>query len=470
MRFLLFFIGLMLCVARIQAQGTGCASAAALTINGSCASATISDGTADAPALSSCATGTFRTEGWYKFTVTAGPQNVTVTGTASTRNLFLQVISETSPCAGLTQIGCANTNNTNGSQTESVTLPGLANGTYYIKVVNVGTAGTMALSSLCVTAPLPPPANDLCSGAIAVSCGNSYAGNTTSATRSANDPGMFCGTLWIGAASPGVWYSFTGTGQVVTASVCGSASWDTRIGVYTGSCGAYNCVNGDDNSCSLQSTVTFSSTLGTTYFIHVDGNFGSSGAFTMDVSCPLTPLPVELLSFTAVCDGGKVELDWSVATETNNKQYEIERSEDGILYTTIATIAEQGTNIQQHRHHYSDDPEEGKQYYYRLKQVDLDNTVTYYKTLVSVNALCDDSGADVSLFPNPANESVTVKTNYKSPVSVEIMNDCGQLVYSGTIAGDSEERISTTHFASGIYMVRFVTNRNVFIRKLVIKH
>ena len=50
-------------------------------------------------------------------------------------------------------MACANANNTtNSPQTETITTEPLANGIYYIKVVNIGNNSNMNLSPLFVTA------------------------------------------------------------------------------------------------------------------------------------------------------------------------------------------------------------------------------------------------------------------------------------------------------------------------------
>lgn len=136
-----------------NAQGTSCANATSLTINGACSSGTISDRTQTAPVASGCSSGAFRREGWYTFTVSGGPLNVNITGVATNRNLFLQLISSTASCTGLSQINCANSNNNNNSfQTEAINTT-LSNGIYYIKVVNAGTGNSnMNLQSICITA------------------------------------------------------------------------------------------------------------------------------------------------------------------------------------------------------------------------------------------------------------------------------------------------------------------------------
>ncbi|WP_304199864.1 T9SS sorting signal type C domain-containing protein [Flavobacterium alvei] len=136
-----------------NAQGADCANATSLTINGLCDNGIINDVTQNSPDISSCSAGTFRREGWYTFTVSGGPLDVTITGVTTNRNLFLQLISSTASCTGLSQINCANNYNSNNSaQTETISTT-LNNGIYYIKVVNAGTSnGNMSLTSICVTA------------------------------------------------------------------------------------------------------------------------------------------------------------------------------------------------------------------------------------------------------------------------------------------------------------------------------
>lgn len=120
---------------------------------------------------------------------------------------------------------------------------------------------------------------DLCTGATLVTCGGTVNGTTTGFTA---DIAPFCTTS--DGAGPGVWYRFNGNGQVVTASLC-TSSFDTRIRVYSGACGALQCVAGNDDACGNRSRVTWSSQSGYTYFILVHGFGSSSGAFSLGISC-----------------------------------------------------------------------------------------------------------------------------------------------------------------------------------------
>ncbi len=134
----------------------------------------------------------------------------------------------------------------------------------------------------CVSClPPPAPANDLCGSAISIACGGSIAGSTTNATFEAAPT---CGTSVDN--NPSVWYKVTGTGGFVTLATCGgTTNFDSKLHVYTGSCGAFVCEAGNDDNCGLASSVTFCSVLGQQYFVRVSGFNTASGNFTLSMNC-----------------------------------------------------------------------------------------------------------------------------------------------------------------------------------------
>ena len=137
---------------------------------------------------------------------------------------------------------------------------------------------------------LAQPANDLCSNAIPITCGGSVTGTNVGAT---SDVIPACGSVTI--QKHGVWYTIVGNGGEITLSTCGGTNFDSQIGVFTGSCGSFTCVAGNNNdySCSFSraSTVSFTSVSGTTYYVLVTGVIGARGTFTLTASCgsPVTP-------------------------------------------------------------------------------------------------------------------------------------------------------------------------------------
>lgn len=156
--------------------------------------------------------------------------------------------------------------------------------------------------------PPPPPVNDLCSGALPIACGQTITGTTAAATLDAG-----AGTCVTALnTAPGVWYTFAGDGSSTTLSLCGS-SYDTKIGVFSGSCAGLTCVTGNDDFCGLQSQVTFTANTGTTYYVLVTGFSTNSGAFTLNRSCVFpcsgVPSPGSISGPSAtICAGTNVTL------------------------------------------------------------------------------------------------------------------------------------------------------------------
>ncbi|MCB0740710.1 MAG: M36 family metallopeptidase, partial [Chitinophagaceae bacterium] len=145
------------------------------------------------------------------------------------------------------------------------------------------------------------PANDLCANAIPIACGSTTLGTTVNATTDAGVP--ICSGVSV--TSPGVWYTFTGNGGNVTLSLCTGTTYDSKISVYSGSCGSLVCVGADDDGCGVfagPSTVTVPTTNGTTYHVLVHGFGGATGPFELTLDCCPT-LSVDPVADQTVCAG-----------------------------------------------------------------------------------------------------------------------------------------------------------------------
>ena len=65
-------------------------------------------------------------------------------------------------------------------------------------------------------------------------------------------------------------------------------------------------------------------------------------------------LPVELTSFTGSSADGNVTLNWSTATETNNRAFEIERRNDNSDFVLIGFVEGKGTTTEKQEYSYVD--------------------------------------------------------------------------------------------------------------------
>ncbi len=132
---------------------------------------------------------------------------------------------------------------------------------------------------------IPAPPNDNYANATVVNLvGNTYSNtvNTINATSEGLDPAVSC----VPSHSRSVWYRLTvASSGSVSANTFGS-NFDTVLSVFTGSPGSFSQVTcNDDSSSTLQSSVTFPVTAGTTYrFFITSYTSTSGGSLTLTVN------------------------------------------------------------------------------------------------------------------------------------------------------------------------------------------
>lgn len=147
------------------------------------------------------------------------------------------------------------------------------------------------------------------------------------------------------------WYSYTPSSDVsatITTDLPASAGRDTRIQIYTGTCGALICQGGDDDSASgFLSTYTFNATSGITYYIIFDNWWDSLG---FDFQLTEAPIVVNPITFTpqnlgatgtyknCVVDLNGDYLDDIVTVDANNLNIHYQQSGGGFTATNITTV------------------------------------------------------------------------------------------------------------------------------------
>ncbi|HPF91444.1 MAG TPA: GEVED domain-containing protein, partial [Flavobacteriales bacterium] len=265
-----------------------CGGAIALTVNPDFACGTVTSGTNVASTASlqpDDVDGTPNTDVWYSFEAT-GPShrisliNIVAQGGAfNTTDMGIGVY-EGLPSAcdpgGMALIG--------SSDPETYNVTGLtANTTYYVRVYGWSSSLTYQNFDICVGTPPPPPANDLCANAIAVSC-NSVTNATTVNATTTGAPATTCGGYSMNTAG-GIWYTLQGFDGTMTIDLSGS-SFDTRLAVYTGTCGSLTCVDGDDDDgAGTTSLVSFPGSSAQTYYVYVTGYQTNTGSVVMSITC-----------------------------------------------------------------------------------------------------------------------------------------------------------------------------------------
>ncbi len=204
--------------------------------------------------------------------------------------------------------GCAPFTTCVGSDTQSGGNPSLAGvsltaGTTYYIVISSWPSPQSTAYDLDIDVCAGPQPGEDCATAFPINCGDVVSGSTLGASNSAiPDCQTYANT------APDFWYTFTGTGQMISADLCGSA-YDTRISVFEGSCASLVCVDGNDDYCGLQSRVDWWAESGVQYFIMVHGYNTASGAYTLALDCTDPATATWIGGDASYLDGNPLE-DW----------------------------------------------------------------------------------------------------------------------------------------------------------------
>ncbi|MFT6502071.1 MAG: hypothetical protein ACJASQ_002196 [Crocinitomicaceae bacterium] len=180
------------------------------------------------------------------------------------------------------------------------------------------------------------------------------------------------------------------------------------------------------------------------------------------------PLPIELLSFTAESKNAHVELNWFTANEINNDYFDVERSFDGINFTSIDKINGAGNSTQVLSYSAVDDTPLTGISYYRLKQTDYDGKTSYSDLeAVEFNNRNDYS---LDIYPNPFSVETSLHTNENlKEASLIIYNSNGQIVKQIENISGQTFTVNRDNLSRGLYFVNLVQNSEVLAAsKLII--
>jgi hypothetical protein len=365
-----------------------------------------------------------------------------------------------------------------------------AAGTYYF-VVDNWPAPTSFVYTFKL-ASLSQASNDNCTGA-----SNVYGGATQSANNAGcnydwgpDDPnsGFMCATSTENTA----WFTFTTQPGATSATFSFSnVAGSIQYGCFTGPCGGpytkagVNTLNNPalgrsnindpcyaSNAANQTFTVTGLSP-NTQYWLAVDGLAGANSTF--DVFGGTGVLPISLLSFDATYIKNKVQLKWITETETNNHYFIVERSKDGHNFEFVQKVNGAGNSSSLLAYSIFDkNPYQGVNYY-RLKQVDFNNT---FKDSEIISVQVNSSKSFVSVFPNPThNAEIFIQFmdwDLEKNASISVFNSMGEPVLEKIYTVEELEKNSiqklqlTDGTKNGVYFIRIVMGKLTLSEKIIV--
>ncbi len=200
------------------------------------------------------------------------------------------------------------------------------------------------------------------------------------------------------------------------------------------------------------------SNVGLRFRLYLDGNTLEDGFYLDNVEIikrtTMEELPIELGNFTASVNAEKeVDLNWSTLTESNTRQFTIQRSKTGQDFESLGTRSAAGNSSIRIDYAYTDEAPYPGTSYYRLKLENIDGTVEYSR-LLSVNL----KGSLVfEVYPNPVRDQFFISTSHIfDEAIIRIHNLMGQEIYQEVLVYNNEQLYGINKPAalqSGTYVI-----------------
>jgi Secretion system C-terminal sorting domain len=228
----------------------------------------------------------------------------------------------------------------------------------------------------------------------------------------------------------------------------GGPGFANRLNVTTTGTGASITGISFVNPTQITFNVTWPNALaGTTQTLTITNPDCQSVTTTYTLPTGCSSLPVTYVSFNGKEVNKKVLLSWETSFETDNQYFEMEKKNVNDQFETIGLVDSKGVTTGSAYKFIDHNPSSLN--YYRIKQVNTDNSFSYSST-ISVKVL--PSGKFL-LYPNPVQNMVSIETpSSYAKGTIKIMSVTGLLVYTTGIK-EPIMQVDMSQFASGTYIV-----------------
>lgn len=198
---------------------------------------------------------------------------------------------------------------------------------------------------------------------------------------------------------------------------------------------------------------------------------GVTGFSDFVPSKPTSTLPISLLSFTATCNQGVVDVRWITSSEVNNNFYTVERSSNLLQWETIAQVNGAG-NSNSTRNYMVTDGASNSLVYYRLKQTDYNSKYEYFAPVAVQSCESDESFVKVVVNPIKDKLELLVSGAEDQQIEVSINNGIGEMLFQEhfmVVKGENRLFIDLSMLSPGIYFCNVkLNNGKTHVLKVVI--
>ena len=195
---------------------------------------------------------------------------------------------------------------------------------------------------------------------------------------------------------------------------------------------------------------------------------GETVSHNFEVSTSCGSLPIELAYFKGEAEGNVNVLDWMTATEENNDFIVIERSINNESFIEIGRVAGQGSTTDPTAYSFIDESPVFGTDYYRLKQVDYDESFSYSPVIAIKNEL----SRDYEIFPSLATQTVHVKHSRRANIhKICVFNATGKLLQQVDDINNELEQIDVdlSLMTKGLLIISIYDEKGRIFSKRIVK-
>lgn len=182
------------------------------------------------------------------------------------------------------------------------------------------------------------------------------------------------------------------------------------------------------------------------------------------------PLLVSLLNFEGTSTASVNILSWTTASEENANEFELQKSIDGISFSSIGKIKAVGNSVTENHYSITDENPTSSTNYYRLKLIDLNKSYTFSNTILLNNSLT----ISFDVFPNPTTDvlNFNAATIENETINAVVKDIAGKIILSQSFSqGLNNSQINASELRSGIYFVELKNELgSTFFRKQFVKN
>jgi hypothetical protein len=174
-------------------------------------------------------------------------------------------------------------------------------------------------------------------------------------------------------------------------------------------------------------------TIDVDFSVTSDAASYNSNRFRIVFASAATPQPQTTTTVKATQQGAAIAVEWKASNQYNMKQYEVEKSTDGINYTKVNTQASIGINGSDATYNWMDvNPVIGNNFY-RIRSVALSGE---FKITQAVSVFMGKGNPGITVYPNPVtnrNIGLLFSDMEKGIYQLRLVNTAGQVVFTKTV-------------------------------------